>query len=158
GEVTQLTMDSPWNTPSFVGNFLPDTRAITSQAFHAEWKVLNLNRNFPQVWVDKKYKVAESSFGVRLFLPVDEYQKTERTVKYAILFIALTFMAFFLSEVMAHVVLHPIQYALIGLALIVFYVLLISLSEHLVFNTAYAISSIAVVALITTYARWITAN
>jgi inner membrane protein len=158
GEITQVTMDSPWSNPSFVGNFLPESREIGANKFHAQWKVLNLNRNFPQVWAGNKYKVAESAFGVRLFLPVDEYQKTSRTVKYAILFITLTFVAFFLSEVMAKVILHPIQYALIGLALVVFYVLLLSISEHLAFNVAYAIASAGVIGLVTAYSRWITSS
>jgi inner membrane protein len=158
GEVTQVAMESPWSNPSFVGNFLPESRDISTDAFRAEWKVLNLNRNFPQAWVGGKYKVIESAFGVRLFLPVDEYQKTSRTVKYAILFIALTFVSFFLSEVIAKVALHPIQYTLIGFALIVFYVLLLSISEHVAFNIAYAISSAAVIALVTAYSRWITSS
>jgi len=158
GEVTQVAMDSPWSNPSFVGNYLPESREISANAFRAQWKVLNLNRNFPQVWVGNKYKVSESSFGVRLFLPVDEYQKTSRTVKYAILFIALTFVSFFLSEVIARVILHPIQYALIGFALVAFYVLLLSISEHVAFNTAYLISSAAVIALVTAYSRWITSS
>ncbi len=156
GELTQVNMDSPWNNPSFVGNYLPETRDITADRFSAQWKILNLNRNFPQAWIGNKYKVAESSFGVRLFMAVDEYQKTSRTIKYAILFIALTFVSFFLSEVIAKVILHPIQYSLIGFALIVFYVLLLSVSEHLPFNIAYGMSSCAVIALIFMYTRWIT--
>lgn len=158
GLVTQVTLDSPWGNPSFVGIYLPETRDITSNAFHAQWKVLNLNRNYPQTWLGNKYNLSESSFGVRLFLPVDEYQKANRTVKYAILFIALTFISFFLSEVIAKVILHPIQYALIGFALIVFYVLLLSISEHVSFNIAYMISSSAVITLVTMYSRWITSS
>jgi inner membrane protein len=95
---------------------------------------------------------------VKLILAVDEYQKTSRTVKYALLFIALTFVAFFLSEVIARIIIHPIQYALIGLALILFYVLLLSISEHIAFNIAYALASIAVIVLITLYSRWITSQ
>ncbi|HTK83017.1 MAG TPA: cell envelope integrity protein CreD [Bacteroidota bacterium] len=158
GEVTQVSVESPWNNPSFIGNYLPDSRDISANGFHANWKVLNLNRNFPQMWTGKKFDVAGSAFGIRLFLPVDEYQKTSRTVKYAILFIALTFVAFFLSEVVAKVILHPIQYALIGLALVVFYVLLLSISEHISFNIAYGIASCAVIGLITTYSQWVTAS
>ena len=158
GEITQVSVESPWINPSFVGNYLPDSRDISAKGFQANWKVLNLNRNFPQMWTGKKFDLAPSAFGIRLFLPVDEYQKTSRTVKYAILFIALTFVAFFLSEVVAKVVLHPVQYALIGLALVVFYVLLLSLSEHVSFNIAYGIASCAVIGLITTYSRWVTSS
>jgi inner membrane protein len=158
GQVTHVEMESPWQNPSFVGNFLPESRDISGHGFQAQWRVLNMNRNFPQVWPGNKYKVAESSFGVRLFLPVDEYQKTSRTVKYAILFIGLTFVSFFLSEVIAKVTLHPVQYALIGFALVIFYVLLLSISEHTSFNLAYAVSSVSIIGLVALYAKWITGD
>jgi inner membrane protein len=155
GEVTEVVLDSPWGHPSFVGRFLPHTRAVNADNFHAEWKVLNLNRNFPQAWVGDRYTVVESSFGASLYLPVDQYQKSERSVKYALLFIALTFVAFFLSEIITKTALHPIQYALVGLALVLFYVLLLSLSEHLGFNLAYAVASLGIISLVTLYASWI---
>ena len=158
GEVTEVVLDSRWGNPSFVGSFLPHTRNITEDNFHAEWKILNLNRNFPQAWIGGRYKVVESSFGTSLYLPVDQYQKTERSVKYALLFIALTFVSFFLSEIIAKTTFHPIQYALVGFALILFYVLLLSLSEHIGFNLAYLIGSIGIVFLITVYAFWMSAN
>ena len=110
--------------PSFVGSFLPHTRNISADNFHAEWKVLNLNRNFPQAWIGSRHTILESSFGASFYIPVDQYQKTERSVKYALLFIALTFVSFFLSEIIARTAFHPIQYALVGFALILFYVLL----------------------------------
>ena len=158
GEVTEVVLDSPWGNPSFVGSFLPHTRNITADNFHAEWKVLNLNRNFPQAWIGSRYKVLESSFGTGLHLPVDQYQKTERSVKYAILFIALTFVSFFLSEIITKTAFHPIQYTLVGFALVLFYVLLLSLSEHVGFNLAYLIGSGGIVFLITVYAFWMSAN
>jgi len=158
GEITQVSLESRWGNPSFVGSFLPQTRHVSSDSFHAEWKVLNLNRNFPQEWTGNRYKVSESSFGLKLYLPVDEYQKTSRSVKYALLFIALTFVSFFLSELTAKVTFHPIHYALIGFALILFYVLLLSLSEHMRFNLAYLISSIGVILLVALYAFWISAK
>lgn len=156
GEITRVSLDSPWNDPSFIGRNLPDKRTVDASGVRAEWNVLNLNRNYPQQWKGNKYNLPESSFGMRLFLPVDEYQKTSRTIKYAILFIALTFLAFFISEIIARVILHPIQYALIGLSLVIFYVLLLSLTEHIPFNAAYTISSLLVIGLITLYSRWIT--
>jgi inner membrane protein len=158
GEVTEVVLDSPWGNPSFVGAFLPHNRRIDPDSFQAEWKVLNLNRNFPQAWIGSKHRVIESSFGTSLYLPVDEYQKTSRSVKYAILFIALTFVSFFLSELISKTAFHPIQYTLVGLALILFYVLLLSLSEHMRFNVAYAIASIGIVLLVTVYAFWISAK
>ncbi len=158
GEITEVELDSPWKTPSFVGNFLPGVRDIRPDGFHASWRIFNLNRNFPQVWVGNRYNVAEASFGASLFLPVDEYQKTSRSVKYALLFIALTFVAFFLSELTTKTVFHPIQYTLIGFALILFYVLLLSLSEHIGFNASYLVASAATVALVSSYAFWISAK
>lgn len=155
GEVTEVVLDSPWGNPSFVGSFLPHARTIDADSFHAEWKILNLNRNFPQAWTGSRYNVLESSFGTSLYLPVDQYQKTERSIKYALLFIALTFVTFFLSEVIVKATFHPIQYTLVGFALILFYVLLLSLSEHIGFNLAYVLGGIAIVSLVTTYAFWI---
>lgn len=158
GEVTEVVLDSPWGNPSFVGSFLPHTHSITDDNFHAEWKILNVNRNFPQAWIEGRYNVVESSFGASLYLAVDQYQKIDRSVKYALLFIALTFVSFFLSEIIAKIVFHPIQYTLVGFALILFYVLLLSLSEHIGFNLAYLIGSAGIVFLITVYAFWMSAN
>jgi inner membrane protein len=158
GETTEATLEAPWGNPSFVGSFLPLSREVTPDSFRAVWKVFNLNRNFPQAWTGDKYDVASSSFGASLYVPVDEYQKTSRSVKYALLFIALTFVAFFLSEVIARTAFHPIQYTLIGLALVLFYVLLLSLTEHMRFNLAYVIASGGVVCLITIYAAWISSK
>jgi inner membrane protein len=155
GDVTDVVLDSEWSNPSFIGSFLPLTRNIGPDGFHAEWKVLNLNRNFPQAWVGSQYKILESAFGTSLYVSVDEYLKSERSVKYALLFIALTFVAFFLSELISKTAFHPIQYTLIGFALILFYVLLLSLSEHIGFNTAYLVASAGIIAMITVYAYWI---
>lgn len=158
GKTTIVTASSRWTSPSFSGAFLPETREVSGNGFHARWKVLDLNRNFPQSWKDGKYDLASSAFGIKFLLPADGYQKTERTLKYAILFIALTFLAFFLSEIIAKVIVHPIQYALIGFALVLFYVLLLSLTEHMTFTVAYLCSSTAVILLITIYASWISVN
>jgi inner membrane protein len=156
GEVTTVSLQSTWGSPSYVGSFLPARRSVEKSGSTAEWKVLNLNRNFPQAWKESRYNVRDAAFGVRLFMPVDEYQKTDRSIKYALLFIALTFVAFFLSEIIARTILHPIQYALIGLGLIIFYLLLLSISEQTSFNTAYIISSAAVITLVALYTRWVT--
>ena len=158
GKVTRVDMSSNWENPSFIGNFLPEKRDISSGEFTAHWKILHLNRNFPQAWIGDKFKIAPSSFGVNLLLPVDEYQKTMRTVKYAILFISLTFLSFFLIEVLNQKLLHPIQYLLIGFAILLFYTLLLSLSEHISFKFAYLFASIGIVGLITAYTRGILKN
>ncbi|MCI0707609.1 MAG: cell envelope integrity protein CreD [Ignavibacteriae bacterium] len=158
GEITHVFMGSSWSDPSFVGGFLPTVREVGANGFKAEWKVLSLNRNFPQAWVGDGHNLQESSFGTRLLLPVDHYRKSERTVKYALLFIALTFASLFLSEMMTKTAIHPIQYTLIGFALILFYLLLLSLSEHIGFDTAYGVSALLVIGLISFYTKWITAK
>jgi len=158
GKETGVTVASKWGNPSFMGEFLPSRRQVQSDQFNAEWKVLHLNRNYPQQWLGSQHKIMESVFGVRLLLPIDEYQKTMRTAKYAIMFIALTFLAFFLTEVLNKKVIHPIQYILIGLALILFYTLLLSFSEHVRFNSAYLLASAAIVALITAYTKSVLSN
>ncbi len=155
GKTTRVKLASSWQTPSFDGAFLPEERTVGAKGFTARWNVLHLNRNYPQCWTGAQQNIGESAFGVRLCIPVDAYQKSTRTVKYAILFILFTFMAFFFSESMNCIRIHPLQYLLIGLALIVFYTLLISISEHLTFGSGYLISSAATILLITGYARGI---
>ncbi|MDH3976041.1 MAG: cell envelope integrity protein CreD [Deltaproteobacteria bacterium] len=151
GKITQATIKSKWKSPSFDGAFLPADRKIDEEGFSATWKVLHLNRNFPQQWRGDKYKVCNTSFGVKLFIAADVYQKSERMMKYAVMFIVLTFTAFFFSEVMNKKRIHPIQYLLIGFAITIFYILLVSISEHINFDRAYFIASVAVIGLITSY-------
>ena len=158
GKETRATVSSSWNNPSFIGHFLPVQREVQANQFRADWKVLHLNRNYPQKWIGAQPLLLSSAFGVKLLLPIDEYQKTMRTAKYAIMFVALTFLAFFMTEILNKKVLHPIQYILIGLALILFYTLLLSISEHLSFNRAYLMASAAIIGLITAYTKGVLAN
>lgn len=151
GKRTDVSLNSSWPSPSFTGAFLPDTREMNESGFSSRWNVLELNRNFPQYWMNSQHTVSGSAFGVRLLRTVDEYQKTIRTAKYAILIIALTFLAFFLSEVLAKEILHPIHYTLVGLSLVLFYLLVLALSEHLGFDLAYIISTAATVTMIGLY-------
>jgi inner membrane protein len=151
GKETKVNLSSAWNTPSFDGAFLPDSRQISDTGFTAQWKVLHLNRSYPQHWRKNTYNIYDSAFGVNLLVPVDEYQKSMRSAKYAVLFIALTFLIFFFVEVINKKRIHPIQYILVGLALCIFYTLLISLSEHITFMYAYIIAAFAVITLITVY-------
>lgn len=155
GKETSVSLSSPWRNPSFDGAFLPDTRNIDTKGFTAQWKVLHLNRNFPQQWLGNVQNIQESAFGVKLLTPIDEYQKTERSSKYAIMFIFLTFLGFFFVEILNKMRIHPAQYLLVGAALCVFYLLLISLSEHIKFNPAYWVSTAATVILITAYSSTI---
>ena len=158
GIETKVHLESGWVNPSFTGEFLPEKRMIDENGFSANWHILHLNRNYPQQWEGNQHKIDYSAFGVRLLIPVDEYQKTMRTAKYAIMFISLTFLAFFMIELLNKKIIHPIQYLLIGLALIIFYTLLLSLSEHLVFNSAYVLSSLAIILLLSAYTRSVLKN
>jgi len=153
GSTTNIAMESSWSSPSFNGNFIPDEREVTAQGFTASWEVLQLNRNFPEYWTGEgqEYNLSESAFGVDFMLPMDDYQKSMRSAKYAVMTIVLTFLIFFLVEVLTKRKIHPFQYTLVGLSLSLFYVLLISMSEHSNFNTAYLISAVAVVAMISFY-------
>lgn len=147
GKETSATLTSTWPDPSFTGAQLPDHR-ISDSGFVATWKNLAHSRSFPQAWKESAYDLQTSSFGADLFIPVNGYQKTMRSVKYALLCILLTFAAFFIIETVNKKSVHPFQYALIGLALILFYTLLLSFSEYTGFNTAYIIASLATVGLI----------
>lgn len=154
GKTTDVKLTSTWNSPSYNGSFLPDDKDDLN-GFNAHWNILHLNRDFPQAWTGNDYNISNSDFGVDLILPVDNYQKTYRSIKYAILFIAFTFIIFFFIEVMKKVFIHPIQYILVGFALVIFYTLLLSIGEYLSFNTAFLISAIATILLITAYVKTI---
>lgn len=155
GKTTAINLSSTWNNPSFDGAFLPKRHRIDENGFSADWQVLDLNRNYPQIWTENvtKSTVFSSEFGVNLFAPVDIYTQTTRAVKYMIMFIGLTFLVFFLVEVFSKNKIHPIQYLLIGVSLCIFYLLLLSLSEHINFGLAYLLASLSVVILIGAYVR-----
>lgn len=154
GRQTTAHLSAPWPDPSFIGAFLPAQRTVSSQQFAADWRVLHLNRNYPQRWRTAAFRpnVNGSTFGVRLLVPVNEYQKTMRAAKYALLPLTLTFLIFFFVEVLNRRRIHPFQYILVGLALVIFYVLLLALSEHMPFNAAYGLAGAAIVGLVTAYA------
>lgn len=153
GRETNVSLQSTWANPSFDGAFLPDSHHITDKGFTANWKVLQLNRNYPQVWIKEGYDIVSSNFGLNLLLSVDNYTKTDRALKYAILFISLTFLIFFFLELLNNKSIHPLQYILVGFALCIFFVLLLSISEYLHFNLAYIIAAIMTVGLIWWYAK-----
>ena len=181
GRSTSVTVNSPWKDPSFSGSMLPQKTDVTDKGFSATWRSMAHRRDFPQQWTDAAFtfehyfphtptaeeteanrgkvidthvkSVAASSFGVNLFIPVNGYQKTLRTVKYALLCILLTFTAFFLIETAHKKSVHPFQYGLVGLALVLFYTLLLSFSEYTGFNSAYGIATIATIGLIGWFAK-----
>jgi inner membrane protein len=138
--VTTVQLHSTWPHPEFDGAFLPASYTLNAEGFDARWQVLELNRGFPQSWLDHEIGCAQllaAAFGVSLFQPVDTYHRNERALKYAVLFIALTFMSVFLWEQLSGKRIHAMQYLFVGFALCVFYLLLIALSEHVRFAWSY---------------------
>ncbi|OLY93766.1 inner membrane protein [Cnuella takakiae] len=181
GRSTTFKVNSTWPHPSFDGAILPQQSSIANNGFTASWKSLGHNRSFPQQWLHTRFRTAindpsteiyrlpdttgetvyqlgKDAFGVQLFVPVNGYQKTMRSIKYAVLCILLTFCAFFLVETANNRSVHPFQYALIGVALVLFYLLLLSFSEYIGFNWAYIIAATATAALIGWFVRGLLAS
>jgi inner membrane protein len=154
---TAVEISSNFLHPNFQGNWLPTDRTITNQGFRAAWAMPSLGRNYPQMWTTPatgmKDAIEKSRFGVELSNPVDPYRMADRSVKYAALFILLTFTSIWLVEVLSGVRVHPIQYLMIGAALCIFYLLELSLSEHITFPAAYATATLAIVAMVAAYSR-----
>ncbi|WP_447872585.1 cell envelope integrity protein CreD [Serratia fonticola] len=154
GRSSELLLQSNWPHPNFLGNFLPDERKVTDKGFSARWRSTwfanNINSSF---MYDNGIMEEEKlpTFTTSLIEPVDHYQLTERAVKYAVLFLGLTFMAFFLFETLTGLRVHPIQYLLVGAALVLFYLILLAFSEHLGFDVAYLLASVACSGLIAFY-------
>ncbi|QXV65777.1 cell envelope integrity protein CreD [Mucilaginibacter sp. 21P] len=157
GKTTDVSVKGNWSTPSFDGRYLPDERHMDSAGFKANWRMLYYNRPYPQQWVvdnnllNDKNKLTNASFGLKLRLPVDQYQKITRTSKYAILIVLLTFVSLFLTEVIRKQRIHPFNYALIGAALVIYYTLLLSFSEQMGYNLAYIIASVATIGLVSVF-------
>lgn len=158
GRRTEATITSPWPSPSFTGRYLPTTQSIANDGFRAHWTTSHLGRPYSQLWDNistnndpSPRTVIDSSFGVTLLTPVDAYRETDRALKYGILFIGLTFAAGLLVEMATGSRPHAMQYGLIGLALCIFYLLLLSLSEQIGFGPAYLVSATAVVVQATVY-------
>ncbi len=158
GRQTRVTLKSPWPDPKFEGAFLPAERAVTDRGFDAVWSMSYYGRTFPQQWTGRDdhnpfdtTDTYASQFGVSLLAPVDHYRLVERSIKYGILFLVLVFTVFFLFEVRAQVRIHPVQYTLVGAALVLFFLLLLALSEVMAFGAAYAAGAGACTALITFY-------
>ena len=157
---TRVSLASGWAHPSFSGAPLPETRDITARGFTARWSVQDFGRPYPARWstfdMNREQLASQaqaSAFGVSLIQPVDIYQQAERAVKYAVLFIVLTFLLFFLWEVFSAALLHPMQYTFVGFAICLFYLLLLSISEHTGFDVAYTVSSTVTIVLIAGYAK-----
>jgi inner membrane protein len=159
GRTTTVRLASTWPHPAFAGAFLPDRSRISDAGFDAEWRLSHLGRGYPQAWRDEDMRPQQieqaavaSRFGVQLITPVDVYHRAERSTKYGALFILLTFCTFFVVELLQRRRLHPVQYLLVGAALCLFYLLLLSLSEHIGFGAAYLAAAVATIAVIGMYA------
>ncbi|MFT3908797.1 MAG: cell envelope integrity protein CreD [Ferruginibacter sp.] len=150
---SKFSLGSAWPNPSFVGNSLPNERQVNEKGFFAKWNFNQANLPFGTVLKQGTVNKVGLAFGVSMVQPADQYAKTMRSVKYAILFIGLTFALFFIIEIMQRKPFHPVQYVLVGLALVIFYTLLLSISEYLLFDQAYLIAATATVVLISLYAK-----
>lgn len=158
GKSTKVSLASAWNAPSFSGSFLPASRKIDDNGFSAEWAVTHLNRNFPQSWTGGDFNLRESSFGVDLFLTVDHYQKSWRSARYGLLFIALTFLVLIFLEITRKEPIHIFHYFLVSLALLLFFSMLNALSEQTGFGIAYLLSSSATIVLISSFTAALFSN
>jgi inner membrane protein len=164
GRESRVHLESDWPHPSFIGEFLPVEREISSLGFNADWQTSFFATNMEDVLARCAdaaggcKALEDDHFGVSFIDPVDQYLKSERAAKYAFLFIGLTFAGFFLTEVLRRVSVHPIQYGLVGLALAMFFLLLLSLSEHMGFGLAYLVAATACVGLISYYVRYVLAS
>ena len=156
GKTTIVAVKGDWPNPSFNGGFLPAQKAITTQGFEADWSVPFIARGVQSEGsADTIRRLGRTAMGVSFVELADPYQSVTRSVKYAVLFIGLVFLSYFLFEVSTGKRVHPAQYMLIGIAQIVFYLLLLSIAEHTGFDVAFAIAAIATVALISSYAGWV---
>ena len=158
GRQTTVRLESSWPDPKFQGAFLPLERSVSPDGFDATWSMSYYGRTFPQQWTGRDgsnpfepQRIRASLFGVSLLSPVDHYRLVERSIKYGILFLVLVFTVFFLFEVRSGVRVHPVQYLLVGAALVLFFLLLLALSEMFAFGLAYAAGAAACTLLITCY-------
>ncbi|MBN2324002.1 MAG: cell envelope integrity protein CreD [Spirochaetes bacterium] len=158
GRSNQTEVTSSWPDPSFIGSYLPTEHEIDADGFSASYEISYLSRSYGQSWKSSAPNFSgtggallNSAYGAKLFLSVDHYHKTMRSVKYAILFIILTFVAFFLLEVINRLRIHPFQYLMVGLAMSVFFLLLLSLSEHMAFTYSYVLASLVTIGIISAY-------
>ncbi len=151
GQYTAVTVSGQWRSPSFIGSFSPES-TVDKEQFKATWSILSFNREIPETWSDNNIAdLGNNSFGVNLIETVDHYQQNMRSAKYALMFIALTFIVFFFVEIFTKKPIHIFQYVLVGIALILFYSLLLSLSEQIGFGWAYLVASVATILMITIY-------
>jgi inner membrane protein len=163
GRETNVKLDSDWPHPSFQGAFLPDNRDVSATGFAADWHVPHLARSVPQSWVTNVYsnvygapgqpldQFGSSLFGVDFFIPLDYYDLVNRGLKYGLIFLVTAFGAVFVIELLSGRRVHGVQYLLVGVAMVFFYVLLLSLAEHIGFTPAYLVSAAATGGMLALY-------
>jgi len=153
GEKSKIMVNSSWEHPSFQGAILPTKRQIGAGGFEATWEIPSLARNFPQTWIHENhtYNLGSLLTGVDLYEPVALYALVNRSIKYGVLFILLTFLTFLIFEVTQKSKLHYVQYVLIGFSLGLFFLVLLSLSEHIAFLSAYVVASMITILSISLY-------
>ncbi len=161
GVKNEATLKSNWPDPGFRGAFLPAERSVRADGFDAKWKVSYYGRDYPQQWTNRAgnerfnlKSVSDSRFGANFLSILDAYRYVERSIKYGVLFLVLVFTAFFLFEVTARQKIHPFQYLMVGAALCLFYLLLLSISEFIGFSWAYLVAAVASTSLISWYCRF----
>jgi len=154
GDSNHVELSSTWRSPLFAGQFLPRTRDVSADGFSATWDVSSLAAG-TQVQMESNPVKPIDLFNVSLLTPIDPYKLSDRATKYGILFVVLTFGGFFLFEMMKQLPIHPVQYLLVGFGLAIFFLLLISFSEHIAFALAYLISSAACIGLLTFYLAYV---
>ena len=160
GVQNEATLKSNWPDPAFRGAFLPADRAVRQNGFDAKWKISYYGRDYPQSWTSRTgndrfttQAVSQSVFGAQFLSILDSYRYVERSIKYGVLFLVLVFTTFFLFEATARQKIHPLQYLMVGAALCLFFLLLLSISEFIGFGLAYLIAAAASTILITWYCR-----
>lgn len=157
GKENKIALASTWREPIFTGGFLPTQKTVNQQGFNAVWEVSYFSRNLPQLWTDNdpeiKNSLAQYVIGTTLATPVEFYRTAIRAVKYGSLFIIMTFLTFFIFERLTKLRIHEVQYLLVGLALCLFFLLLIAITEWVPFIWAYTLASIPTIALITWYTQ-----
>jgi inner membrane protein len=154
GDSNHVELSSPWRSPLFAGQFLPRTRDVGGDGFSAAWDVSSLAAG-TQVQMQSRPVKPIDLMNVSLLTPIDAYKLSDRATKYGILFVVLTFGGFFLNEMIKHLPIHPVQYLLVGFGLAIFFLLLVSFSEHTAFALAYLISSAACIGLLTFYLSYV---
>lgn len=159
GRTTSVTMKGDWPNPSFNGGILPTTQNVTPAGFDANWSVPFIARGVPADGAeDIVDRLGRTAMGVSFVELADPYQSVTRSLKYAALFIGLVFLSYFLFEVTTGKRIHPAQYILIGVAQLIFYLLLLSIAERIGFDWAFLVAAVATVGLVSSYAGWVFAG